>query len=147
MDLTKTPGIDIDSWYRIRILVETWTHGIDMDSWYRHGLIVWTWTHGIDMDLWYWKRLMVWTQTYGIDNTHGIDLNSWYSIGTPESHTYKRAEFYPYAGFFFLAFKKKSWGQSKTFFMGGQTIFLQSKKSFRRGSQNFFWTVQQPILT
>ena len=42
---------------------------------------------------------MVWTYTYGIDNTHGIDINSWYSIGTPESHTYERAECYPYAGF------------------------------------------------
>ena len=30
-------------------------------------------------------------------NNHSIDLNSWYSIGTPESHTYERAEFYPYA--------------------------------------------------
>ena len=44
---------------------------------------------------------MVWTYTYGIDNTHGIDLNSWYSISTSESHTYKRAEFYPYVGLFF----------------------------------------------
>ena len=44
---------------------------------------------------------MVWTWTHGIDNTHGIDLDSWYRIGTPESHTYKRAECCPYAGFFF----------------------------------------------
>ena len=77
----------------------TKTHGIDMNSWYRHGLIVQKWTHGIDMDSWYWQRLMVWTQTYGIDNTHGIDLNSWCSIGTPEPHTYERAECYLYAGF------------------------------------------------
>ena len=46
----------------------------DMDSWYRHGLMVLAKTHGIDMDL-------------------------WYSIGTPESHTYERAECCPYAGF------------------------------------------------
>ena len=39
------------------------------------------------MDSWYWK-------------THGIDSDSWYIIGTPESHTYERAECYPYAGFF-----------------------------------------------
>ena len=32
--------------------------------------------------------------------THCIDLDSWYRIGTPESHTYERAECYPYAGFF-----------------------------------------------
>ena len=30
----------------------------------------------------------------------GIDLDSWYSISTLESHTYKRAECCPYAGFF-----------------------------------------------
>ena len=36
------------------------------------------------------------------DNTHGIDLDSWYKIGTPESHTYERAECYPYAGYFVL---------------------------------------------
>ena len=29
-----------------------------------------------------------------------IDLNSWYIIGTPESHTHKVAECFPYAGFF-----------------------------------------------
>ena len=52
------------------------------------------------MDSWFWQRLMVYTWTYGIDNTHGIDLDSWYRIGTPESHTYKRAECYLYAGFF-----------------------------------------------
>ena len=40
------------------------------------------------------------TQTCGINNTHGIELDSWYSIGTSKSHTYKRAECYPYAGFF-----------------------------------------------
>ena len=59
MDLTKTPGIDMDSWYRIRILVQTWTHGIDMDSLFKHGPMVYTWiygigkTHGMDIDLWY----------------------------------------------------------------------------------------------
>ena len=68
MDLTKTHGIDMDSWCRIRLMVKTWTHGIDMDSWYRHGLVLLAKTHGMD-------------------NTHGIYLNSWYSIGTPESHT------------------------------------------------------------
>ena len=76
MDLTKTHGIDMESWYRIRLMVPTWTHGIDMDSWY-------------------WQRLMIWTQIYGIDNTHGIDLNLLYSIGTPELQTYKRAECCP----------------------------------------------------
>ena len=55
MDLTKTHGIDMDSWYRIRLLVQTWTQGIDMGSWY-------------------WQGLMVWT--YGIDKTYGIELNS-----------------------------------------------------------------------
>ena len=44
---------------------------------------------------------MVCIYTHGIDNTHGIDLDSWYRIGTTESHTYERAECYPYAGFFF----------------------------------------------
>ena len=29
-----------------------------------------------------------------------MDLDSWYRIGTPESHTYGRAECCPYAGFF-----------------------------------------------
>ena len=57
-------------------------------------------TDGTDMDSWYWQRFMAWTKTYGIDNIHGIDLNSWYGIGTSESHTYERAEWYPYAGFF-----------------------------------------------
>ena len=33
MDLTKAHGIDMDSWYRIRLLIQTWT-GITMDSWY-----------------------------------------------------------------------------------------------------------------
>ena len=39
-----------------------------------------------------------------MDNTHGINLNSWYSIDTPESHTYERAECYPYTGFFLYGF-------------------------------------------
>ena len=42
---------------------------------------------------------MVDTWTQGIDNTHDIDLDSWYSIGTPESHTYERAECWPYTDF------------------------------------------------
>ena len=49
------------------------THGIDMDSWYRHGIMVQKWTQGIE-------------------NTLGIKFDSWYRIGTPESHTYERAE-------------------------------------------------------
>ena len=52
-----------------------------MESLYRQGIMVDTWTHGIA-------------------NTNGIDLNSWYKIGTPESHTYKKAECCPYAGSF-----------------------------------------------
>ena len=31
---------------------------------------------------------------------HDIDINLWNSIGAPESHTYKRAQCCPYAGFF-----------------------------------------------
>ena len=50
---------------------------------------------------WNLQGLKVLTWTHGIDNTHGIDEDSWYIIGTPESHTYKRAECYPYAGFLF----------------------------------------------
>ena len=57
-------------------------------------------THGIDKGSWYWQGLMVWTRPHGIDNTHGIDKDSWYRIGNPESHTFERAECYPYAGFF-----------------------------------------------
>ena len=71
----------MDSWYRHGLMVETWNHGRDMDSCCRHGLLVNTWT-------------------LGIDNTNGIDLDSWYRIGTPESHTYKRAECCRYAGSF-----------------------------------------------
>ena len=71
-------------------MVYNQTDGTDMDSWYRHRLMVLANTHGMDID------------SYGIDNTHGIDLNSWYSIGTSESHSYERAECYPYAGFFFI---------------------------------------------
>ena len=40
MDLTKTHGIEMNSWYRIRLMVPTWNYGIDMDSWFRHGLMV-----------------------------------------------------------------------------------------------------------
>ena len=53
-----------------------------MDSWHQQGLRVLTRTHGIDKD-----------------NTQGIDLDKWYRISTPKSHTYERAECYPYAGF------------------------------------------------
>ena len=47
---------------------------------------------------------MVLTRTHGIDNTHNIDLDSWYRNGTPESHTYERAEGYLYADFFLKRF-------------------------------------------
>ena len=59
--------------------------------------MVLTRTHGDDKDSWYGQGLMVSTRTHGIDNTHG---NDWYRIGDPESHMYKRAECYPYAGYF-----------------------------------------------
>ena len=59
MDLTKTPGIDMDSWYhRIRILVETWTHGIDMDSLFPYSCYLYLCisenciSHGIEMEAW-----------------------------------------------------------------------------------------------
>ena len=42
MDWTKTHGTDKDSWYRIRLMVQTLTQGIDMAK-----------THGMDIDLWY----------------------------------------------------------------------------------------------
>ena len=64
---------------------------MDNDSCYLKGLIVQKKNLGIDMDL-------------GIDNTCGIDLNPWYQIGTPESHTYKRAECCLYAGFVYSYF-------------------------------------------
>ena len=73
MKLTKPHGIDMYSWYRIRLLVQTWTHGINIDSCYKHGLMVKTWTHGIDKDSGFKYRLMVlrtpmvWTQTHGIE--------------------------------------------------------------------------------
>ena len=40
--MERTHGIDMDSWYRYGIMVETWTHGIDikginLNSWYRIG--------------------------------------------------------------------------------------------------------------
>ena len=60
MDLTKTHGIDLDSLYIIRLMVQTWTHrvytwthGLDMDSWYKNGLMVLAKTHGMDIALWY----------------------------------------------------------------------------------------------
>ena len=40
--------------------------------------------------------------TLVIDNTHDIDADSGYSIGTPESHTYKRAKCCQYALFHFV---------------------------------------------
>ena len=120
MDLTKTHAIDMDSWYRIRLLIQTWTHAIDMDSLFKHGLMV---------QIWYWQRLMVWTQTYGIDNTHGIDLNSRYSIGTPVSHTYERAESFPCAGFFSSRLKKISKRRSLLF--AGRLQFWLATSSCR----------------
>ena len=33
-------GKGLDSWYRLRAVVETQTPGIDLDSWYRHGLMI-----------------------------------------------------------------------------------------------------------
>ena len=66
------------------------THDIDLDSRY---------SNVICKDSWYWQGLMLKTWTHGIDNTHGIDKDSWYRISSPESHTYERAECYPYAGF------------------------------------------------
>ena len=56
---------------------------------------------------------MLYTWTHGIDNTNGIDLDSWYRIGTPESHTYERAECYPYAGFFLKPSLRRPFRQNK----------------------------------
>ena len=42
MELTRTNGINMDSWYRHGLMVKTLTHGIDKDSWSRHGLMVLT---------------------------------------------------------------------------------------------------------
>ena len=50
------------------------THGKDMYSWYRHGLMVLTWTYGIDMDSWYRHGLMVVTTPMVLTKTHGILL-------------------------------------------------------------------------
>ena len=58
----------------------TKNHGIDINSWYIIIFTVQTWTHGIDMD-------------------------SQLSIGILESHTYKRDECCPYAGFLFVFVK------------------------------------------
>ena len=44
MELTRTHGIDRDSWYRHGLMVLTWTLGMDMDLWFN------TWAHGIDKD-------------------------------------------------------------------------------------------------
>ena len=61
MDLTKTHGISMDSWYILRIMVQKWTYSIEIGSWFRHGLMVWTWTCGIGKDSWYGHSLMVLT--------------------------------------------------------------------------------------
>ena len=52
MDLEKTYGIDMYSWYIIRLMVHSWTHGLDMDSWYRKHLMVLAKTNGMDIDIW-----------------------------------------------------------------------------------------------
>ena len=49
------------------------------------------------MDSLYINGLMVYKWTHGTENTHGIVSDSWYSISTPESHTYEREEYGPYA--------------------------------------------------
>ena len=58
--------------------------------------------NGIVMDLRYaLSLLMDLDSCYRCTWGHGIDLDtgySWYSVGTLESHTYNRAECYPYAG-------------------------------------------------
>ena len=46
----------------------TRTHGINMDSWYRQGQV-------IDMCAWY-RHI---DNTHGIDKTRGIDSESWYT--------------------------------------------------------------------
>ena len=99
MVYNQTDGTDMDSGFRHGLMVQSWTHGIGKDSWYGQGLMVQTWTHGIVMDSWYRQELMVQTWTHGINETHGIDSDSCNSIGIPESHKYKRAEWCPYAGF------------------------------------------------
>ena len=45
--------IDMDVWYRIRLMVQSWTLGIDMESWFRLGLVVLAKTNGMDIDLLY----------------------------------------------------------------------------------------------
>ena len=85
------------------LMVFTLTRVIGKDSWYRHGRMELTKTDGIDMDSWYKHGLMVSIWTHGRYETHIIDSDSWYIIGTPESHTYKRAKCCPYAGFFVVA--------------------------------------------
>ena len=49
MVYTGTHGIDMESWYRHRL--------IDMNLLYIHGLMVETSNHGIDIYLWYRLRL------------------------------------------------------------------------------------------
>ena len=67
-----TPGIDLDSWYRIRILVQTLIHGIHMELLFKHGPMVQTWNYGIGKDSWYGQRLMVLTTPRVLTYTHGI---------------------------------------------------------------------------
>ena len=88
------------------LMVFTLTHVIGKDSWYRHGRMELTKTDGIDMDSWYKHGLMVSIWTHGRYETHIIDSDSWYIIGTPESHTYKRAKCCPYAGFCVVALNR-----------------------------------------
>ena len=72
MDFTKSHGMNIDSWYRTRPMVQTLTHGIDIDSWFTHGLMVQTWTHGIGKHSWYGHRLMVLTTAMVLTKTYCI---------------------------------------------------------------------------
>ena len=46
--------------------------------------------------------VMLLARTHGIDQTYGIDLDSCHRIGTPESHTNKKAKCCPYAEFLIL---------------------------------------------
>ena len=74
-DLQVPFGIDMGSWYRIRLMVQTCTHSIiDMDSWLRHKLMLQTWTHSIIKYSGYVYRLLVWTTPMVLTKTHGIEL-------------------------------------------------------------------------
>ena len=48
-----THGIDLDSSYRLGLMVYTRPCGMDSASWFRLGLMVLTWTYGRDLDSWY----------------------------------------------------------------------------------------------